>query len=187
MEKTKVIILFLFVLACDFMAQHTTTMKINSKNTMFLDELKCIVKGEDDKVMIGFTIDKEMREEKYRTVDVQKFDQVLFVNGQRTKTFEQFKSAYEKIEVGDEIKLGIKRDKERFFVSFPKGEKTTQNMAGGKGNMMIKTMTMDGSNGDQTMDLKGQKVIMNGKEVDLDSLKKSGKVMMIPSKIDTSK
>lgn len=56
------------------------------------------------------------------TIDIKVDDKILFVNGNRVKTLDDFNKHYEGSEIGSEVKLGIKRGDERFIVAFTKAD-----------------------------------------------------------------
>ncbi len=161
------------------------TIQFSAKDAMFLDELKSVVKSEDGKVFVEFSVDKNSRNEGYKNIDVQKGDEILFINGKRVKTIDEFKKIYGSLADGEEVELGIKRDKDRFFQKFLKAD---PNNAGGEGGHKIMMKTFVGGDGANKVDVKDGKAVINGKVINIDSLKKAGgTMMMISEPADTTK
>ena len=165
-------LLFLMILISSVvLPQQVKTIFNDNKPSEFIPEIKGVAVFENGKVSIGFTFPTDSRKKEYQNVDLQKDDEIQFVNGKRIKTIEDFKKYFGNAEVGKEIKLGIKRNSERFIVAFIKAK---QEMEGQK---MIR---MDGG-GKGDFKMKDGKIMMDGKMVNIDSLKKAGKNVIIRS------
>ena len=147
-------------------------MKIfSTDNAQMLPEIKGVVISENGKVIVGPIPSADQREKDYKELDLKTGDEIQFINGKRIKSIGDFKSNYSVINIGGEIKLGIKRGNERFIVSFKKSKELKP---GGK-IVSIQRGSADGND----VKIKNGKVIMNGKKLDLDSLKKSGAKVII--------
>lgn len=144
----------------------------NSKEAQMLPEIKGIVVVENGKLVIGPIPSADQREKEYKNVDLQSGDEIQFVNGKRVRTIDDFKKNYFVIKVDDELKLGVKRGDQRFIVAFKKSKEV-------KGNQKIMTFTSDGKSGDRKIKVEGGKVIVDGKKINIDSLKKSGANIII--------
>lgn len=160
----KLVLLFALFIVSNTFAQQ---MKIISAGDgAFISELKCLVSFKDGKLTLSDIMPVDMRDKEYRGIELQKGDEILFVNTARVKTLDEFNKAYHAIKTGEEVKLAVKRDSERFFVPFKKGDDSKMQ------RMQIK---LDGND----MKSKDGKIMIKGKEVNIDSLKKSGAKIMI--------
>ncbi len=167
MKKILFVLLFTATLIT---AQERKIQVFNAEDTQMLFEIKGIVIVEKDKVIIGPIPPSDQRESEYRNLDLQANDEIVFVNGKKIKTISDFKKYYGEIKTGEEIKLAIQRGKDRFIVQFKKGKET-------QGGQRIMKFSTDGKGG-ENIKVEGGKVLINGKMVDVDSLKKSGKTII---------
>lgn len=87
-----------------------------------IPELSAIISEEEDKVKVVMAMPTEMRRKAYRNVDLQESDIVLYLNGKRIKAVKDFEETYESLAIGDTVQIGIRRDEDRFIVSFPKAD-----------------------------------------------------------------
>jgi len=116
------------------------------------DELGAIVLLKDNKVMVEFVMPANGRNEKYKDVDIRKDDEILFVNGKKIKSTTELEKLYEETKIGDEIKLGIKREGELGLITFAKADEKS---------MPPKMMKVKMNDGDQPGD--EQEIEINGK------------------------
>lgn len=138
---------------------------INADEAQMIDEIQGFAIKENNKVLVGFIPPSEQRAKEYQKLDLQKDDEIVFVNGKKVKSMSDFKTYYGELKPGDVVKFGIKRNSQPMIVSFKKGEKS-------KGTKIM-TITSDGKGGDGKVKIEGGKMIINGKKIDIDSLKKS--------------
>ena len=143
---------------------------ISEDDAEMLPEIKGVVLFEDGKIVIGPSPSADQRENEYQDLDLQSGDEIQFVNGKRIKTMEDFKKNYHAIKTGEEVKFGINRNNQRFIVTFKKAEAM-------KGEPKIRIKRMAGEDGN--VKVENGKIIMNGKKLDIDSLKKSGANIII--------
>lgn len=85
-----------------------------------LPELGAIVAADSGKVYFLAVMEGGHRPAAYADIDVEEQDEILMMNGQRIKTVENLKTLYEVLEIGAEIKLGLRRNGQMFLISFPK-------------------------------------------------------------------
>lgn len=85
-----------------------------------LPELAAIVVADSGKVRFLAVMSGEHRPAAYADIDAEEQDEILMMNGQRIKTAESLKTLYDALEVGAEIKLGLRRAGQMFLISFPK-------------------------------------------------------------------
>lgn len=177
MRSTKFITaIFLLISSVVFSQQ---MRMISAADAVFIHEIKALIKFENES-LIAEVLPTHAGQSADEKIDLQTGDEILFINGERVKSIDEARKAYESIEKGETVQLGVKRDKERFFTSFTRAEM--------KGGGMFTIKKDKGGNVSTTggAEVKDGKVIINGKEVDLDSLKKAGNVRII-EKSDTSK
>ena len=135
----------------------------NADEIVFLDEFKGIAQFEENGLVITSLNTKASWPDEYKNVDIQLNDVIIYTNGKPVKSLEDFKAVYSNASVGDEIKLGIRRGDEMFIVSFNRMDAS---------KIKRKIITMDGSSKDgmKNIEVKGDKLFIDGKEVDPDSL-----------------
>ncbi len=134
--RIKSVVLALFVIlavAMPLSAQQKTVVKIEGENLFIFQEFLLVLAEEDGKVVVTVAPPEGSLPEEYKDVDVQGGDIVKMMNGKRIKTTAAIKELYEKLETGDEIKIGVKRDDEMFIVEFAKRDPGKM-----KGKMMIR-------------------------------------------------
>ncbi len=145
---------------------------INADEAQMIDEIQGFAIKENNKVLVGFIPPFEQRAKEYQKLDLQKDDEILFVNGKKVKSMSDFKKYYGELKPGDEVKFGIKRNHQPMIVTFKKCKVS-------KG-MKIMTITSDEKVSDGKAKIEGGKMIINGKKIDIDSLKKSGAKFQFP-------
>ena len=165
MLRTKITLFIFLTVALTAYSQKVQTFTFSTEDSFFLKELKAMIQEKDGKIVFEMLPEQVLKQDKFKNLDLKKGDEVLFINSKKVKSVKDLQEVYDALESGQEIKLGIQRGKERFFATLQKEDQPE----GGK-QMMI----MGGGH--------GGKVIMDGKEVDLDSLKKSENIMIAPQK-----
>lgn len=97
------------------------SLKIEGDGEIFmLKELGAIISESDQGMSVLLVLPPKQRAGAYRDVDLQEGDIIMMFNGQRMKAAGQIEEAYDGLKIGDEIKLGIKRDKDMMIVTFAK-------------------------------------------------------------------
>lgn len=87
-----------------------------------IPELSAILALDEDEVKVIFAMPVDIRLKRYREVDLEQGDIVLYLNGIRVKTLDDFKDKYESLEIGDNVQIGLRRGDERFISSFEKAD-----------------------------------------------------------------
>lgn len=169
-RRTLPFIVFVFGFTCLSSAQEFKM--ISADEAQIIDEIKGFALFENNKVIIGAIPPADQREKQYRNVDLQKDDEVVFVNGKKIKSISDFKKYYNEIKTGAEVKFGIRRNSQSMIITFTKAEPS-------KGNKKIMTITTDGKSSDVKAKVESGKVIIGTKKLDIDSLKKSGAKVQI--------
>ena len=147
---------------------HAQKMHVfNADEIVFLDEFKGMAQYEEDGLVITSLNNKASWPEEYKDVDIQLNDVIIYANGKPLKSLEDFKNIYSNAAVGEEMKLGIRRGEEMFIASFKRMDSS---------KIKRKIITMDGSSkeGMKNIEMKGDKLFIDGKEVDPDSLEGAG-------------
>ncbi|MCG3120548.1 MAG: hypothetical protein ALAOOOJD_03292 [bacterium] len=87
-----------------------------------LGELGAVVVDDGKEIKFLHVAPADMRPKAYKEIDVQANDVVLMCNGKRLKTLKELEAAYNETAVGAEFKMGVRRQEERFLVSFAKAD-----------------------------------------------------------------
>lgn len=88
-----------------------------SGESTFLSEATAVIKYEKKKLFVDFAKSKKNENE-----SLLKDDEILYLNGRKLKSLEDFQKAYAEIKEGEELKFGIKRNGENKIVSIKKGD-----------------------------------------------------------------
>ncbi|MBU8923429.1 MAG: hypothetical protein KOO63_16555 [Bacteroidales bacterium] len=126
-------LLVILAVAMSVSAQKKTVLKIEGENLFMFQEFILVLAEEDGKVTVSVAPPEGTLPKEYENIDIQGGDIVKMMNGKRVKTTAAIKKIYEKLEIGDEIKLGVKREDEMFIVTFKKADPEDM-----KGKMMIR-------------------------------------------------
>lgn len=91
-----------------------------------LNELGAIIELEDSSLAVQMVTPAQDRPAEYQNVDLRAKDQILMLNGKKIVTIQDLDEGYQKIDVGKDVKLAIKRGKDMMIVSFPKADPDKQ-------------------------------------------------------------
>ncbi|UCE04365.1 MAG: hypothetical protein JSW07_12085 [bacterium] len=86
----------------------------------FLNELSAILADKDGTITVEQAMPSDQRPQGFRDLDLKQNDEILMINKQRVKLVKELENIYNELEVGETIKLGIRRGEEIFLVSFNK-------------------------------------------------------------------
>lgn len=86
----------------------------------FLNELSAIISEKDGVIIVEHAMPNDQRPELYRDVDFKQGDEILMVNANRVKLVNELEKIYNELQVGETMKLGVRRGEEMFIVSFNK-------------------------------------------------------------------
>jgi len=104
-----------------FAGAQMRTLKIEGSGEVFmLKELGAIISEGENGLAVLMVLPPEQRAKAYRDIDLQEGDVIMMFNGKRAKTSVQIEEAYDGLKIGDEIKLGIKRDKDMMIATLAK-------------------------------------------------------------------
>ena len=160
LKKTVLLMIILFVSFNVIPAQEKKVLTYSSGEVQMLMEMNGIVKAEKEKLVLDLFTPADKRKEEYKKVDLQSGDEIVFFNGKKIKSLGDFTKYYAELKTGEEIKLGVKRNGNSVIASFKK-----MKAEAGTGGMKIIKME------------NGKTVDANSKELNVDSLKKSGVII----------
>jgi S1-C subfamily serine protease len=100
-------------------------IKVEPGDIVIIDGLGAVIEKDGDGPVVRMVPPPEQRAKGYQTVDVAEGDIILMINGKRVATPTDVRIVIDSLEVGDEIKLGVKRGREILIVSLPKAEAST--------------------------------------------------------------
>ena len=152
----------LAVLAIGLLISNTASAQEHRKTMTFEGEagkitiiqgIGAILKEVDGELIVEMMLPKENLPKDLRNVDLKKDDIVFMCNGKTVKSVEEFNAIVEALKNGDEIKLGVKRGKDRLITALPKSE--------GEGQMMMMTTTIDDGDGEESSVNLGGKMMNN--------------------------
>ena len=163
-------VFLMFILLFGGIMQAQQMVRIDGSKSAIMMEIGAVVTIEGKKLIVENVLPKEMRSEENKNADIQKGDEVLYINSKKVTDVKELRKIYEEVKAGAEVKLGIDRKGNKFFVTFKKGDAA-------KGERKIFKMGADGRMRDESgKEIKGELRTPDGKKLNLDSLKKSGKV-----------
>lgn len=120
MKLNKLLIsLFLAGTSMMFAQMH---VEIDGKDVFNLPEAGAVIVEDDTKLYIAAVMPADMRIEDYKSLDLQKDDVVIMVNGGKVTTASQLRSIYKDAKIGEMIKIAVKRDGKPIMVSFKKAD-----------------------------------------------------------------
>ena len=90
-------------------AQKMVTKTLDADQVFIIPGLGAIVSQENDTLKVLMVPPVGDRSKKFKSVDLEQGDIILMCNGKRTKTVKALRAAFEPVEIGSELKLGIRR------------------------------------------------------------------------------
>ncbi len=106
-----------------------------SGEAFIIPECECLALMKDSVISILAVLEPAKRPDKYRTIDIQKGDVLMMLNGKKLTDATFLRTMYDSLAMGAEIKLGLKRNGKPMIVSFQKGEP----IEGGNMKMVLDT------------------------------------------------
>lgn len=140
--KSILVFIFLIVFIAPVSAQKKNIVKLEGENIFLFQELILALSEQEGEIVVAMAPPDGSLAEEYKDIELKENDVVMMMNGRRVKKTSVIREMYEKLEPGDEIKLGIKRGEEMFIVKF---EKIDAENSPGK-IMIRKEITRDDSN-----------------------------------------
>lgn len=99
----------------------------SAENSIIIREIGAVVVEKNNKLVVEVILGNNAQQPS----EVQKDDEVLMVNGKKTKTVKELREQYEHAKTGEEFKLGLKRGENLFMAKFTKKSNEELNKAGG--------------------------------------------------------
>jgi PDZ domain-containing secreted protein len=181
MKRAFAVVISMIVIAMSVITANTQTFVSRSDSAAVnivgepfnLGELGAVVVDDGKEIKFLHIAPADMRPKAYKDLDVQANDVVLMCNGKRLKTLKELEAAYKETAVGAEFKMGVRRQEERFIVSFAKADPkdmpkmevqmaTTGGAASGGGGVKMQRFTFGG--GDDVAPLMGLGLIIGKKD-----------------------
>jgi len=140
-----------------------------------LNELGAIIMLKDDSVVVEFVMPEENRPKAYKEIDIRKNDKILMVNGKKIKLPADIDEIYTELDIGDDVKLGVRRDGDLMIITYKKADPETMP----KRKMMKLSVEDDGEglvkkitdeNGNVHI-IEGDSVEINGETINIKNLK----------------
>ncbi len=128
------IALFMFWIPAQAQIVKTMTFEAEDGDVFMLPEVGGIIVESDDGPKLEMVLPVDHRPADYKALDIQVGDIIKMLNGKSMKKVSSIQDAYEAMEIGDEVKFGIKRDKSIMMVKFAKMDPKDA-----PGKMMIRT------------------------------------------------
>ncbi len=123
--KTKQLILASFV-TC-FLLSSISAQEFSRRVELEVDgethqlvEFGALIGEVDGELKFLLTMPSDHLQKAYKGVDIKEEDKILMMNGKRIRTVAEFKELYDVVEIGADVKLGLRRGEEMFIRSFPK-------------------------------------------------------------------
>lgn len=102
-------------------ASHSFEIK-NAQGVFNFPELGAVIIQADSILTVGPSMPGADRPAAYRTVDVKTGDTLLMANGKRLHTAAALQEIYDKLKVGETVKLGLRRGKDLLVATFAKAD-----------------------------------------------------------------
>jgi len=124
-----------------------------------LGEVGAVIMDTGKEIKFLHVMPADNRLKAYKDVDIKDGDEILMCNGKRIKMLKELETTYKELAVSAEFKMGVKRNNERFIVSFQKADpKDLPKMemsivtrdgpnSGGDGTPQVRRMTIGGGQG----------------------------------------
>jgi S1-C subfamily serine protease len=112
---------FLIILFLSAQIQFTQ-VKSESNEVFNLPEVGALIVQFKNTFKVQFVAPENVRQDQYKKIDLRKDDIILLINGKHINKFDELKSAYDKLKIGQEFKLGIKRNKQSLAVDIMKAD-----------------------------------------------------------------
>lgn len=131
-------------------------IKVEPGDIVIIDGIGAVIEKDGDGPVIRMVPPPEQRAKGYQAVDVAEGDIILMINGKRVATPADVRIVIDSLEVGDEIKMGVKRGREMLIVSLPKAEASPgmvrqivmtaggEDSEGGEGGVVREVVTVGG-------------------------------------------
>jgi S1-C subfamily serine protease len=123
-------------------AQKMVQFRLDPKTDFMFDEVGVLLHQDKDIVNVSQVLPENMRSKENKNVNLQEGDVIAIANGTRIKEVSGFRKLYDALKIGDELKLGIKREGQSMIISIHKSDPEK------RGGPKMMKMTIDGKNSD---------------------------------------
>jgi PDZ domain-containing secreted protein len=120
--KTCIFLIILFLSSQFQFAQEKHDVKLETDEVFNLPEVGALIVLFKNTFKIQFVAPENVRQAPYKNIDLRKDDIIMTVNGQNVKKIAEIKNAYNKLKIGQDFRLGIKRNKQTLLVNILKAD-----------------------------------------------------------------
>jgi len=120
--------------------ENAKVISANPDDVFFLQELGALITQDGETIKIDFAAPADSRAAEYKSVDLESGDIIIMANGKKVKSVKDLRSRYDDMEIGEDVKFAVKRDKKMMIVAFPKAD--PENLP--KAQMMMVQVDEDG-------------------------------------------
>ncbi len=114
------VICLVLVCAQSIDAQVQMVTRVEGDGAFHLKEVQVFLTSSNDTVKVLMVLPKKLRPEGYADIEIEKDDEILMFNARRVKSVQGFEEMYNRLNVGDDVKLGLRRDGRLLIQSFKK-------------------------------------------------------------------
>lgn len=122
MKKCFLLFAALFLLVPSNYSQEKKELNLNSDDTFHLHEVGAFIIKDKNNYKVQFVAPENFRLPAYVNVDLKKDDIILKVNGKDLKKVSDLKETYEKLKIGNDLKLEVKRGSKTTIVVIKKAD-----------------------------------------------------------------
>jgi S1-C subfamily serine protease len=129
MKYTLVALILVVTSLTAAMDQEPKRMKrtISSDNAVIIREIGAVITPKEEQLIVEIILGNHEKTD----TDIKKGDIILMANGKRVKTVKELRQQYDNANVGEEFKLGVKRDEHLLLVKFERKSDEELNKTGG--------------------------------------------------------
>lgn len=103
-------------------AQMQRTMTFDASTSFMLRELNAMIVQNEEGLHVEMIMGQPSGDSNPITDELQRGDLILMMNGKRASEVSVLRETYEKLNKGDEVKIGVRRGESRFIVRAIKGD-----------------------------------------------------------------
>jgi PDZ domain-containing secreted protein len=122
MKKCLLFFAVLFLSVPSYYSQGKPEIKLNPDDPFDLQEVGALIIKDKDKIKVQFVAPENRRLKDYQNVDLKKDDFIMMVNGKAVKKLSDLRETYDKLKVGIDFNLEVKRGKQIIMVAIKKAD-----------------------------------------------------------------
>src|ERR1039457_3079734 len=122
MKRCLLFFAILFFSVTSIYSHRKPEIKFNSDDVYDLQEVGAFIISEKDRIKVQFVAPENRRLNAYQDVDLKKDDIIMMVNGKAVMKLNDLRETYDKLKVGKDFKLEIKRGGKLMTVSLKKAD-----------------------------------------------------------------